>query len=156
MGDRINLLALDPGTVTGYAYGSEGKVVECFTWDNTPIKKTEKRLGEPKHYRLLHLWHNLNLFCTSHPVDHIICEDAAAVYGKQIGATIETQNYAAEIRLRAERRLGEMLKDSPKQDGARGRSGGGTRGSKKEPQVNAPPTLSSIHISKKESSRSQE
>ena len=50
----------------------------------------------------------------------IAMADAARVYGKQIGATIETQNYAAEIRLRAERRLGEMLKDMPKQQGARG------------------------------------
>ena len=50
----------------------------------------------------------------------IALADAAKVYGKQIGATIETQNYAAEIRLRAERRLGEMLKDMPKQQGARG------------------------------------
>jgi 16S rRNA G966 N2-methylase RsmD len=86
----------------------------------------------------------------------IALADAARVYGKQIGATIETQNYAAEIRLRAERRLGEMLKIAPKQHGARSRKGGGTRGSKKELQVQATPTLSSVGITKKESSRSQE
>jgi 16S rRNA G966 N2-methylase RsmD len=86
----------------------------------------------------------------------IAMAEAAAVYGKRIGATLELQNSAAEIRLRAERRLGEMLIDAPKQAGARGKRGGGTRGSKKELQVNAPPTLESAGITKKESSRSQE
>ena len=87
----------------------------------------------------------------------IALADAARVYGKQIGATIETQNYAAEIRLRAERRLGEMLKIAPKQHGE---SGGrprkdGKPSSRKEPGL-LPPTLSSAGITKKESSRSQE
>ena len=56
---------------------------------------------------------------------------------------------AAAIRIRAERRLGELLREAEKQVGARGQSGGGTRGSKKEPRVNAPPTLASLGIDKK-------
>ena len=62
---------------------------------------------------------------------------------------------AAAIRIRAERRLGELLREAEKQVGARGQSGGDTRGSKKEPRVNAPPTLASLGIDKKLSSRSQ-
>ena len=71
------------------------------------------------------------------------------IYGKQIGATIETQNYAAEIRLRAERRLGEMLEKMPKQQGARGIG-------KKVEFPNGTPLIKDQGITKKESSRSQE
>ena len=62
---------------------------------------------------------------------------------------------AAEIRIRAERRLGELLKERPKAPGAKGKPGGGTRGSKKEPRVGEPPTLASQGIDKKLSSRAQ-
>lgn len=50
----------------------------------------------------------------------IALADAARVYGKRVQATIETTNYAAEIRLRAERRLGEMIHEAPKNTGAKG------------------------------------
>ena len=72
------------------------------------------------------------------------------IYGKQIGATIETQNYAAEIRLRAERRLGEMLMVGPKADG------GDAQRTRFKKGTESPPTLASVGITKKESSRSQE
>jgi hypothetical protein len=66
---------------------------------------------------------------------------------------------AAEIRIRAERRLGELIKAQKAtvglQAGARGRSGGGTRGSRKEPQLEAPPTLADAGIDKKLSARAQ-
>jgi phage N-6-adenine-methyltransferase len=62
---------------------------------------------------------------------------------------------ASEIRVRAERRLGEMLKPVPKRAGGRGRRGGGSRGSKKEPQLSATATLAEMGIDKKLSARSQ-
>jgi len=77
------------------------------------------------------------------------------IYGKQIGATIETQNYAAEIRLRAERRLGEMLMVGPKAEGVR-MKGKDKFGTAIMEVPNDAPTLASVGISWKESSRSQE
>ncbi|HEY8746840.1 MAG TPA: hypothetical protein VIM11_02620 [Tepidisphaeraceae bacterium] len=81
--------------------------------------------------------------------------DAARVYAKRIGASNDAINHAAAFKLRAERKMGQMLKASPKNAGAKGRLGAGTRGSKKEPQVDPPPTLSDLGISKKTSSRAQ-
>jgi len=46
--------------------------------------------------------------------------DAARVYGKRIKARVETTNYAAEIRLRAERRLGKILEKTPMNKGDQG------------------------------------
>ena len=66
---------------------------------------------------------------------------------------------AAEIRIRAERRLGELIVVQKEtvglQAGARGLKGGGTRGSQKAPQPNAPPILADSGIDKKLSSRAQ-
>lgn len=44
---------------------------------------------------------------------------AVAAYYQQRGASLEIQNDAAEVRLRAERRLGELLKVMPKNAGGR-------------------------------------
>jgi hypothetical protein len=46
--------------------------------------------------------------------------DAAIIYGKRIKAGQEASNQAAEFRLRAELRLGEILKAAPKNPGAKG------------------------------------
>ena len=57
--------------------------------------------------------------------------EAARVYARQARLGLEAQNDAAEIRLRAERKLGELLAALPKQDGgdpARARSQAATRG----------------------------
>lgn len=81
----------------------------------------------------------------------IALADAAKVYSKRVNASIETINYAAEIRLRAERRLGEILDKTPKNKGESGRfrRAGGT--------ISEPPdTLASTGISKKTSSRAQQ
>lgn len=43
--------------------------------------------------------------------------EAMRAYSKQIGESLETQNDICEIKLRAERRMGEMLKEMPKRDG---------------------------------------
>jgi hypothetical protein len=80
---------------------------------------------------------------------------AAAIYGKRINASIETTNYAAEVRLRAERRLGEMLAMAPKAKGTAG-AGRPKKGGPKTEPPNGSPTLSSIGISKKESARAQD
>jgi hypothetical protein len=61
-------------------------------------------------------------------------------------------NYAAEVKIRAERLLGEMLAQTPKNPGSRT---GGTGGSIKEPPVNVP-TLEEIGVDKKLSMRSQQ
>ena len=50
---------------------------------------------------------------------------------------------------------GHVLATEPKQHGARGRAGGGTRGSKKELQVDAPLELVQLGVTKKESSKAQ-
>ncbi len=55
----------------------------------------------------------------------------------------------SEQRIRAERRLGEMLKDAPKNEGAL------LRGTELVPRDNAAPTLAEIGVSKKQSSKSQ-
>jgi len=44
---------------------------------------------------------------------------AMKAYAKQIGETLEVQNNVAEIKLRAERKMGSMLAEQPKQHGAR-------------------------------------
>ena len=43
--------------------------------------------------------------------------EAARVYARQARLGLEAQNDSAEIKLRAERRLGELLTTLPKQDG---------------------------------------
>jgi ParB family chromosome partitioning protein len=70
---------------------------------------------------------------------------------------------ASEIRIRAERRLGEMIREQKETVGLnRGTAGAGdatvgrgTGGASWEPPVDAPPTLADAGISKKLSSRSQ-
>ena len=84
--------------------------------------------------------------------------EAMRAYAKQAkNKALEVD--AAEIRMRAERRLGELIQAQKEtvglQAGARGRKGGGTRGSRKEPQVKQQPTLKEAGIDKKLSSRAQ-
>lgn len=81
--------------------------------------------------------------------------DAARIYAKRVGASIEAINYAGEIKLRAERKLGELLKCSTKNIGAKGNPKG--RGAKivRCQEGTAQPTLASAGITKKLSSRSQ-
>ncbi len=66
----------------------------------------------------------------------------------------EAYNYAAEIKLRAERRLGEILKEVPKNEG---RAATGPRGTKTEPRKRdqQPPTLAESGLTKKQSSKAQ-
>lgn len=77
--------------------------------------------------------------------------DAARIYGKRINASREVTNSAAELRLRAERQLGQLLSKSDKDKGGRPLK----TGTKSEPVI-VPPTLAESGIDKKTSSRSQQ
>ena len=81
--------------------------------------------------------------------------DAARIYGKRINASKEVTNSAAELRLRAERQLGVLLAKAPKRTTADSK-GGGSKGSKREPLPDAPPTLAESGLDKKTSSRAQQ
>jgi hypothetical protein len=75
--------------------------------------------------------------------------EAARVYAREVRLGLEAQNDAAEINLRAERRLGELLADAPLQNGgdaARARSHAATE---------VRPRLRDLGISKSQSSRWQ-
>lgn len=78
---------------------------------------------------------------------------AIQTYAKQ-AKNRELEADAIEIRVRAERRLGEMLREAPKRTTAHS-TGGGSKGSKREPLPDAPPTLAEIGVSKKLSARAQ-
>lgn len=77
--------------------------------------------------------------------------EAMRVYAKQAKLGLAAQNHAAEIKIRAERRAGELLKEMDKHEG--GRPSGKT--SNIALPV-SPPTLSEIGISKMQSSRWQD
>ncbi len=78
--------------------------------------------------------------------------EAAQAYAKRVGSTVETINYAAEIRLRAERKLGEILIQTPKAKG-----GGDMKSDhRSQKRTGDSPTLAESGISKKLSSQSQE
>lgn len=80
--------------------------------------------------------------------------DAMRVYARQ-AKNKQMEIDAAEIRIRAERRLGEILKVQKETVGLNAGGGGrDTTGARVEP-VAAPPTLAEVGIDKKLSSRSQ-
>jgi hypothetical protein len=69
---------------------------------------------------------------------------AAEIYARRQGLGDEVIGHAHAIKMEALRRLGEMLKGSEKNTGAKGLQGGGTCGSHKEPRVDAPPTYAEV------------
>jgi hypothetical protein len=73
--------------------------------------------------------------------------EAARVYAKRVEASIITVNHAAEIKIRAERLLGEMLAQTPKHKGGNPK----LTGSLKAPVAK----IAAIGVSKKQSARSQ-
>jgi hypothetical protein len=77
--------------------------------------------------------------------------DAARTYARRIAASTETINHATEIKIRAERLMGEMLAKIPKNPGTR--TTGGSGGSCKAPP--AIPTLKTVGVSRKQSARAQ-
>jgi N6-adenosine-specific RNA methylase IME4 len=76
---------------------------------------------------------------------------AVAAYLKQQEDSLEAQNYAAEIKLRAERKLGELLKEQPKNEGTKGQLSGSCI---VQPPAQ-PPKLSDLGIEKTQSHRWQ-
>lgn len=81
--------------------------------------------------------------------------EAARHYAKVSGMGLEAQNYAAEIKLEAATRMGEILATSPKNKGTRGNIRGKSKssgGTVTVPPDDDTPTLADIGISKKESS----
>lgn len=83
---------------------------------------------------------------------------AVALYLRSRDASIESQNDAAEIRLRAERRLGELTSELPKQHGARGKAGPGRgkNGVAQSDSVLSPPTLAEQGIKKQDAAKWQQ
>lgn len=75
--------------------------------------------------------------------------EALRVWAERAHASIDTVNRAVEVKIHAERRMGELLAQQPKNEGGRPAK----TGNQDEP-VSAP-TLSDLGISKKESSRAQ-
>jgi len=80
--------------------------------------------------------------------------NAAEIYAKQQQLGDEAIGYAHAIKIEAMRRLGEMLKETPKR-GPEHSTGGGSKGSRREPLPNAPPTLADFGLTKKVSMISQ-
>jgi len=72
-------------------------------------------------------------------------------YAKQVGESLEVQNNICEIKLRAERRMGEMLKEMPKRDGGQAMK----IKARLQDVTEVQPTLKDIGIAKHESSRYQ-
>lgn len=90
----------------------------------------------------------------AHSIDDVkeIRDKAEALrqYAKQAGESLENQNMIAEIKLRAERRAGELLKDMDRQEVGRPEKNSNTA----LPFFD-PPTLDELGISKMQSSRFQ-
>lgn len=80
---------------------------------------------------------------------------AAEIYAKRQKLSEESIQYARAVEIDALTLMGEFLRKTEKNKGAKGLRGGGTRGSQKEPRVATPPTLASAGITKKESSTAQ-
>lgn len=76
------------------------------------------------------------------------------LYLKQANESLEMQNDAAEIKLRAERRAGEMLKEGA-QNGDRQTRGGDRKSNRHNVSLIQPPSLKEIGITEKQSERWQ-
>lgn len=88
----------------------------------------------------------------------VILDKAEAVkhFLKQQNYTIEIQNYANVFCIEAQIKLGEMLKEMPKNEGTKGRGRPSLGGSKTEPPKEQPPTYAELNINKKDASRCQQ
>lgn len=82
--------------------------------------------------------------------------EALRAYAKQAGEGLESQNMIAEIKLRAERRAGELLQEMEKATGTRGDIPEKVTGGRiMRPPVQDVPTLAEVGITKSQSSRWQ-
>lgn len=112
------------------------------------------RVEAPQEQQLVSIEHARHWLAQAQSVEQVLGlrDQAAAVehYRKVAGHATEACNEAAELKLRAERRIGELLREMPKNTGSRN-LGGDTMSPPKE----APPKLSSLGIHKKQSERWQ-
>lgn len=76
--------------------------------------------------------------------------EALRQYAKQAGESLDSQNMIAEIKLRAERRAGELLAEMPK-----AKPSGSNQYEDRSHDVTDPPTLDDLGITKMQSSRFQ-
>lgn len=82
--------------------------------------------------------------------------EALRQYLKQVGESLENQNMVAEIKLRAEKKAGKLLKEMPKNKGAKGNPNGrGAPVVRSHDTTAHPPTLAELGISKSQSSQLQ-
>ncbi len=77
-----------------------------------------------------------------------LAKGAISILKARRDSTLESMNHAVEIKIRCERRIGQLLKEQPK---ARGRAEPGPRGSEPRPRK----TLKEKGLTKDESSRFQ-
>lgn len=96
--------AARPRSSEGLARGPSGAVLAIIQSGADPLARLEQAR---------------QLLADAHDVDEVksIADwaEAARVYARQARLGLEVQNFAAEIKLRAERRAGELLREMPKQ-----------------------------------------
>ncbi len=80
--------------------------------------------------------------------------EALRAYAKQAGESLDVQNDIAEIKLRAERRAGEIIREMPKAEAPAGPGRGHKNPVERDDTLSAP-RLSDLGISRDESSRWQ-
>lgn len=78
----------------------------------------------------------------------------AGEWAKRKGMGEAAIQHCRSYALEAERKMGEMLKETERR-GPKYSKGGGSKGSKREPLPEAPPTLADLGLTKKESSEAQ-
>lgn len=79
---------------------------------------------------------------------------AAKTYAQKAKLGREAVAHADSIRLQAETMLGEYIRDAPKR-GPEHSTGGGSKGSRRKPLPDAPPTLADAGLTKRQSSEAQ-
>jgi len=119
--------------------------------------KTGLRLADPVLVKLEQARSALSQAKTIQGVKRIADLAAAAkVYARQQQLGQESIDFAHAVRIEALRRLGELLKVTPKNSGVATRDKRGmTRGSSGVPRVAEPPTLADVGLTKKQSSIAQ-
>ena len=74
----MKFLSIDPGTKSGYVVRSTiDSEIDIGEWNNAAKRETKKKQAEPKYFRLLHLWNNVNNKCIENEIQLIVCEGAA-------------------------------------------------------------------------------
>ncbi len=69
----MRILAIDPGTKAGATF-VDGNEIHTELWNVAAKTKTKKRPGEPKYFRLRHLWAHLDDYGKF--TELIVCEGA--------------------------------------------------------------------------------